>query len=441
MRLQALIWVWVLVWAAAAADLRYELRIQIGADGQLQGEATIRGTAAANWTEIPFRLYPAVDGRDRLSVHAVFVEDQQGEWWSPEPTVVWVSVRLEPGQTFSVSLHYSGQVPRFSSTTGYGIFARTESTITLAQAYPILAPWRGAWIMPASFPWGDAIVAEVADYTAEVQAPVGWRVVASGREEEVAPGVWRVSGEDLRELGLVLVRGYEVQTALWEGVTVRSFYPPRVGSRAQTALQVTIDTLEVYKVLGEFPFDELDLVPVPLAGAGGVEYPGLILAGLTHYEPYAHDPFFFAMIFAHEVAHQFWYAEVGNDPVTEPWLDEALTTYTSGLYFAAQGQLPAILAYWERSYAAGRSANPQARITSPLWEFPQGRGYGGIVYSGGALWFHRVRERMGDEAFFEALRRFRQEFQGQIARGEDLLRILAEESPVPLDDLFSELGG
>jgi aminopeptidase N len=32
---------------------------------------------------------------------------------------------------------------------------------------------------------------------------------------------------------------------------------------------------------------------------------------------------------AHEVAHRWWYGLVGNHSVYEPWLDEALATYSA----------------------------------------------------------------------------------------------------------------
>ena len=38
-------------------------------------------------------------------------------------------------------------------------------------------------------------------------------------------------------------------------------------------------------------------------------------------------------LIAHETAHQWWYSVIGNDEINEPWLDEALTEYSTILYF------------------------------------------------------------------------------------------------------------
>ncbi len=422
---------------AQAAPLRYAITIEIDDGGEIVGQVTMSGVALGDWPEAVVRLYPAAFGADRLSVTGAWVEGEAVSFESVEATTATVALVATAGQTFSLTLGYRGTVPEFAQAGGYGSYARSGDAVVLTQAYPILSPWDGAWVAHPVFPWGDAIVAEVADYEVDLSVPAGWVVVAGGVEVEVAPGQYRVEGENLRELAIVLVRGHEVQTASVSGVEVRSFYRPEHDCAGRAALAVTADAIAAFvDRLGPPPFSTLDVVSVPLRGVAGIEYPGLILVGETYYNRYPLDPLFFPMIFAHEVAHQWWYAEVGNDQVAEPWVDEALATYTSGLYFAAQGRFAEILRYWESGYAAGRLQNRTAGIASPLWEFPGGSGYGGIVYSGGALFLHAVRERMGDDAFFGALRRYRDEFRWRLATGADLLRILSDGSAIPLDDLL-----
>jgi hypothetical protein len=422
----------------AAAPLHYDLAIAVDEHGTLVGTATVRGVAPADWPAAVFRLYPAIWGTDLLTLTGAWVEGQEVAWESVKPTTVTVSAPATAGQTFSVTLSFTGRVPEFTESRGYGTYARSDHAVVLGLAYPILAPRDGSWIVHPAYPWGDALVAEVADYELDLVAPAGWSAVASGAEVAVGPGRYRIEGENLREMAIVLLRGYEVQTASVAGVELRSYFRPEHARAGRAGLDITADAIQsIAYHLGPHPFPELDVVAVPMRVAAGMEYPGLILVGEEFYERYPQDPLFFPMIFAHEVAHQWWYAEVGNDPVAEPWVDEALATYTSGLYFAAQDRFSEIHRYWESGYAWGRMRNRDAGIASPLGAFPGGVGYGGIVYSGGALFFHAVRERMGDDPFFTALRRYREEFRWRIARGADLLRILREESPQPLDALIA----
>lgn len=423
----------------SAAPVRYELVMTVDATGALRGEATVTVTAPGDWTEVVFRLYPAAGGRERLAVTRVWAQGEEVGWESIEPTTIAVALAVTAGETFSLTLAFAGTVPEFAQGPGYGTYARSTHAVVLSQAYPILAPWDGSWVTYPVFPWGDPIVADVADYVLDLFVPAGWTVVATGTEVETSAGRYRVEGENLREMAILLLRGYECETTSVGEVKVRSFFRPAYRAAGEAALRITADAIATFAPhLGPHPFADLDVAAVPLRPVAGVEYPGLILAGESYYSGYPADSLFFPMIFAHEVAHQWWYAEVGSDQVAEPWVDEALATYTSGLYFAAQGRFPEILRYWESGYAYARAGNRSAGITSPLWEFPGGAGYGGIVYSGGALFFHAVRERMGDDAFFGALQLFREKFRWKIAPGRALLAILQTESPAPLDDLLAE---
>ena len=59
------------------------------------------------------------------------------------------------------------------------------------------------------------------------------------------------------------------------------------------------------------------------------------------------NPIFYESATAHEVAHQWWYSLVGNDQIDEPWLDEALTQFTTALYFREMYGQPGLSGYVE----------------------------------------------------------------------------------------------
>ena len=411
----------------AAAELAYTLRFElsVGAEGWvLEGGATVTGRAPAAIDVLVFRFFRGADAP--VALRAVRAEGRELPWDSVDPTAVAVLLPLEGGQSFSVTFSYTLGIPEFPGG-GYGLLAAGERATVVSQAYPILAPWRGGWVVEPVFTWGDATVADVADYTVEVVPPPGWEVVATGAEEELPTGAVRVRGRNLREFAFVLVSAYESAALEMEGIEVRSWFLPAHRDAGEEALRLAARALELYAALfGDYPFPELDVVEVPLRGAAGVEFPGLILAGAEYYARPGGDGLLFPMIFAHEVAHQWWYAQVGNDQVREPWVDEALATYTSGFAMEDWDLFDELRAYWERSYELGRSRAPGATPFDPLWAFPDGRGYGGIVYSGGALFFLELAEAMGRDPLLGALRRYLGEYRWGIATGSDLLGILRE---------------
>jgi len=410
---------------ASAAELGYVLRLELspGAPGWLlEGVATVTGRAPAAVDTLVFRFFQGINVP--VDLRTVREGEREIPWDSVDPTAVAVSLPLEEGQSFSVTFSYAIEVPPFPGG-GYGTLAAGERTVVVSQAYPVLAPWRDGWVVEPVFPWGDALVAEVADYAAEIEAPPGWTVVATGTEEELPSGAVHVEGQDLREFAFVLVRNYGDAATDAAGAEVTSWFSPSHRYAGERALRLAARALErCAALLGGYPFPELDVVEVPLREAAGVEFPGLVLAGADYYR--RRGELVFPMIFAHEVAHQWWYAQVGNDQVREPWVDEALATYTSGLIMEEWGLFPELLDYWKGSYERGRSRNPGATPFDPLWKFPGGEGYGGIVYSGGALFFLDLEAAMGRDRLLDALRRYLGEYRWQIATGADLLRVLGE---------------
>ncbi len=397
---------------------------------KLEGKAIIAGHAPADLGALVFRFYQGYNAPFTV----ISARDAEGALpiYPVDAATFGVSLPLSRGQTFSVTLEYAAEIPPFPGG-GYGTLSATEDVILVAQGYPFLLPWdeeRGSWILEPVLSWGDQVVAEAADYSVTIRHPDGWEVVATGEERARGSGATEVRGQNLREFAFVLIKNYTPASRKENDVEIRSWYPrglPRAGGEA---LELCVEALSLYeKLFGEYPFPELDAVAVPLNRAAGVEFPGLILAGIEYYRRYeaGRRELIFPMIFAHEVAHQWWYAQVGNDQVREPWVDEALATYTSGLAMAEWGLYGELRAHWERTYELGRSRNPDATPFDPLWRFPEGEGYGGIVYSGGALFFLELEEAMGKERLLSALRRYLKDYRWKLATGDDLLSILREE--------------
>lgn len=74
--------------------------------------------------------------------------------------------------------------------------------------------------------------------------------------------------------------------------------------------------------IGDNPFGELDII----GNDGYMEYPNIIEV--------AADEESQESVLVHEIAHQWFYFLVTNDPYEEAWLDEGLTEFTSSLFLS-----------------------------------------------------------------------------------------------------------
>lgn len=359
---------------------------------------------------------------------------------------------LDASESVQIELEFSGQVPaNFGGTNGpagYGIFNFSDGVLSLANWYPILAVYdEQGWNLDPVSSIGDSVYSDMAYYTVNLTAPGELLVASTGVEIErqASNGKTRyqfISGP-ARDFYIIMSQNFQVDSEIVDGTSVNIYRLHGDQEGSEEILSIATNSLRVYNELfGHYPYSELDIVAAPLRYALGVEYPGIVLIreDLTN-EPA--DPTL-AFVVAHEIAHQWWYNLVGNDVYDDPWLDEALASYSSSLAFEFSGNTSTtrtLINYWEQHYAKIVERGQDDRVTQSLlyFEAPDNpRAYGGIVYSKGALFFKALREKIGDEAFFRALQAYYQTYQYRIARPDDLLNTFEESSGRSLEELYNE---
>jgi aminopeptidase N len=173
----------------------------------------------------------------------------------------------------------------------------------------------------------------------------------------------------------------------------------------------------------------------------GMEYDGLYFLSNGFYNLYQGIPGdYLVTIAAHETAHQWFYARVANDQALEPWLDEALCTYSERLYY--ENLYPDTLPWWW-DYRVNYY-EPQGAVDGPIYNPAGYRPYRDAIYLNGAVFLEELRKQVGDEAFFAFLKDYVGQMSGKIATRGDFFRILGEHSGVdiaPLLDRFFQGGG
>ena len=113
--------------------------------------------------------------------------------------------------------------------------------------------------------------------------------------------------------------------------STRSADAPDALAAAAWTLDVARRSVERYSALfGPFPLSRLVIVEGDFPD--GMEFSGLVFVSRDWFESWNGNPAsYLTLITAHEVAHQWWYGSVANDQAAEPWLDEALATYSEYL--------------------------------------------------------------------------------------------------------------
>jgi len=447
-------------WDSLGITTCYELFFDLTSGGPgYTGSATITfthsGVAALN--DLVLRLYPNAPllfgGQLELTSAQVNQAELSPEVFLDDQTAVRLPLPqpLAPGETLRLELEFTGTLPTgFASDSIYGTynFNSQGPVLMMANAYPLLAPLQdGAWRADPVLPEGDAVVSQVALYRITVRVPADWQVVSSGRQVvSTADGsnkLIQIAGGPLREFMLAASPAFVLEQRQWQDVQINHWGLSESEEAWAEALQVAADSMEIFnQTFGLYPYTELDIIAAPLNNASGVEYPGLILLGESLY-PSQSSPRMLPYVTAHEIAHQWWYAVVGNDVLEHPWQDEALATYSAQLYEMEHNPdfyQGALSLYRERvaDLESEQGEQPIDQSVADLIDMP--RAYSTIAYLKGNLFFEALRDEIGAPAMNAGLQSYFQDYSYQIAQPSALLNSFETACQCELDALYTHWG-
>jgi hypothetical protein len=441
---------------------RYNLRLDLDyTQHNFSGQSRVvyTNTETTTLEALNFRLFPNGGksyGDGSLTITRALLEGQEVEGQlSLNDTVFKVDLPtgLAPGERVQMDFDFQGQVPEdFGSPgqqTGYGIYNFSQGVMAMADWYPVLAVYDDkGWNLDPVSGIGDSVYSDMAFYTVEVSLPGDLVLAATGVPASKQSGQgnlirYRYVSGPTRDFFLVVSPDFKTASRTVEGTRVNSYFLPGHEQAGEQALQVAVDSLQAYsRRFGPYPYTELDVVDAPMRGAGGVEYPSIVLvAGYLYDEPGRTD---FTVATAHEVAHQWWYNLVGNDVIDDPWMDEALATYSSALYYEAvqgEGAYQANVNYWQDRYSQVVAQKEDDLVTASLEHYEnssQAGSYGGVVYIKGALFFAELRQEIGEQAFFNALENYFEEDKYRIAQPQDMLNAFEQAAGRQLDAFYDQ---
>lgn len=427
---------------AAAPLPRYHItcRLEPGGDS-LSGVMQV--TTAVSGSELLFRLYPNLDNYNGLmAVTQAQINDTPV---AITPLADGTAIRLDaPGAPAEVTatLNFTVQLPRPSGSS-YTLFGWDGPILSLPGFYPALAVRQnGEWALDQPPAHGDVLFNEAALYQLDITLPPGLVVVSSGVTLNAIGNpdgsrTWQIVGGPLRDM-TVIAGPFQAMSENAAGTVVTAYYLSGHEVAAQSVLSHATASLRFYSELyGRYPYIELDVVEAPL-NVRGMEYSGLILIGQDLYQ---NQPEFLTFLVAHEVAHQWWYALVGNNPYRHPWLDEGLTEYSAFDYYRSVfGQTDGerlLTERWFISFDDAAKGGIAGLATRPANAFDPAS-YELLVYTKTALFFNALRAELGEETYGQFLRTYYAENRYRLVTPQTLLTTAERVSGQDLSPLTKQ---
>ncbi len=394
--------------------------------------------------EIYFRLFPNAAGGK------VTVSDLKVNGYEVEPVYefqdtamrVPLSPALQPGERVEIEIGLTVQVAR-EMGGNYGLFGYFDDILVLDEFYPVIPVYDDeGWNVEVPPHNGDLSYYDASFYLVRVAAPSNVTVVASGvqvgYERDARNQTLTFAAGPARSFYLAASDRFIVASKTVGETTINTYVVDGLeDERFKITLQQVTDAMKSFEErFGVYPYTEFDVVSTPML-ASGVEYPGVIAIALDLYEPDSPMVSLEATV-AHEVGHQWFYNLVGNDQVDEPWLDEALTQYITGVYYhdtyGARAELD-----WRDWMFGSWSRAGQARIPIGL---PSGSyekdEYGPIVYGRGPHFIVALEEMMWRDTFDEFLRDYAESNRWDVVTGDEFKQLAESHCQCDLTPLFEE---
>lgn len=349
---------------------------------------------------------------------------------------------LPAGSTTEIKLQYTLTLPfaeqEDPSVSRPRIYGYTSRQINLVNWYPFVVPYiNGEWTLHDPWFYGEHLVYDSADYEINLKfidpatTPI---VAASGVPEAQPDGSTRYTINSARTFALAASRDFQTSSTQVGDVTLTSYYFPFNEAGGQAALQASAQALQVYGArYGAYTHKSLAIVMGDFND--GMEYSAFYYLSRDFYNLYDGTPAnYLTFVAVHETAHQWWFEQVANDQALQPWLDESLATYSERLYY--ENTYPDLVPWWW-SYRID-FYKPEGFIDIPIYEGQGFRPYTNATYFQGAYFLEKVRQRIGDEAFFAFVQDYLNQGRGKIVTANDFFNILRSHSGTDISDLINQ---
>ena len=357
---------------------------------------------------------------------------------------------LAPEAILKIQITYTLNLPLIEPTnpsvTRPRIFGYSSRQINLVNWYPFVVPFiSGQWTLHDAWYYGEELVYDAADFKVNLKfsdstpPPV---VASSGELDETSSdGTATYILSAGRAFVFSMSPDFQVDNIKVGDVTVYSYYYDysSFDIPGRLSLMTSSQALQIYSQrYGPYPHKTLSVIQGNFPD--GMEYSASYFTSYGYYNLLAGNPtnsvYKLSVIYlaAHETAHQWWFEQVANDQALEPWLDEAMATYSEHIFI--ETYYPTELKLWW--YVRSDQYNPQGWVDIPVYQGGGFRPYTNAVYFKGAHFLDDLRTRIGDDAFFAFLQDYLNQENGKIATSADFFRILRTHTQADFSDLIKE---
>lgn len=294
----------------------------------------------------------------------------------------------------------------------------------------------GVYLSPACA-WYPDIPGSLAIFKIAVTTPAGYEAVTQGTlvsKKTDTDKIYTTWEEKNVSEDCHLVAGrYKVTSIKHDGIDIYAYFFPEEQGLVETYINATKRYLDMYqKLLGNYPYGKFAIVENFFQTGYGM--PSFTLLGSTVVKL----PFIVDTSLGHEILHNWWGNSVFVDESQGNWC-EGLTAYMADYYYKELQDSVSADDYRKNicrkytNYVTGQNDFPLKRFIGRKDQATQAIGYGKT-----AMVFHMLRQMVGDDLFYQSLRRFYKDKIWQQAGWKDIQHIFEDTCKTDLSWFFEQ---
>ena len=358
---------------------------------------------------------------------------------------------IAPDETFTLDIEFKAQLPQVFARTGF-----YEDFFMVGQWFPKLGVWQEDGWNAYPFHANSEFFADFGNYDVRITLPEEYVTAATGlpvSTEANGDGTQTVQyqAKGVIDFAWSASPNFKQVTRNVDGIELVYVYLPEhefTVDRVLYAAEASITNFGDW--YGSYPYPHLTIVDVPdgAGGAGGMEYPMLIAAGLEDFTGLGimNGQFdrLLEVVTVHEIGHEWWYAVVAFNEAEEPWLDEGFTDYsTMRLMNEVYGpnnaiQLGGIRMDYTELRRLDYLSSPRVPMYGKAWDFGELE-YGIATYSKPMLSLGTLENVLGEEIMLKIMSTFFERYKFAHPTTEDFRSVAEEVAGQKLDWFFDDM--
>lgn len=385
-------------------------------------------------------MIPPVDYRNSYVQNTLAGERVKSFLAQGHLTTIELTEPLNPGESTRLTLNYRLDIPESDGT--YGVCGRQ---INLSNWYPFIPPYRaGVGFIThelnieqaTNSVVGENVFNEISDFDVSLMLTDRAELieVAASAPAEGTNGNYKYHLELARSFSFSISDSFFEYEIEHDGIRIHSYV---FMNEIETGKAVTEIASKALDLFGElfYPYPRQMISIVAADFLHNMEMDGMVMISYGVFDFYDNTPENnLTILTPHELSHQWIYSMVGNDQAAEPWLDETIAIYCEFLFY--QKYYPDLAQWWWTNRID--QFNPDGFVNTDIYSPGGYEAYRNTVYLHGAQFMQELRDQVGDEAFFAALKDYVSTNTYKIATRQDFFDAISRHSQADLTSLLAK---